>query len=327
MINISFFQYQLLPRQALNAVTSVQPRSGALLRVKWSDGRCGYADLHPWPELGDISLQEQLTDLRRSKISTQVEQSIWLASQDAHLRSEKKSIFDMGANVPNNFLIADAGNFSRSEIEQLKEKKFTTVKLKVGRNLSAESKIVHQLADAGFKLRLDFNGVATWTTFENFFKQFSSRVLQQIDYVEDPFPYSTELWQRGQKIVPLALDRDEGLVNWESVDSLPFSHLILKPAITDVDKSVARAKKHGLKLTVTSYMDHPVGVLSALGVAISLNSKYPHLMNEAGCMTHSLYQFDPFQAELDAEGPLLLGSKGTGVGFDHLLEQLPWQSL
>jgi len=55
-------RYTLVPRRSLSPLAGARPRAGALLRA--GDG---FADIHPWPELGDAPLDEQLARLARSE--------------------------------------------------------------------------------------------------------------------------------------------------------------------------------------------------------------------------------------------------------------------
>lgn len=53
-------RYRLHPRSP-----GVNPRPGALVQVEFGKDLIGYADCHPWPELGDLFLPDQLLDLKR----------------------------------------------------------------------------------------------------------------------------------------------------------------------------------------------------------------------------------------------------------------------
>jgi len=48
------YRYALVPRRTLSALAGTRTREGALLRVGG-----GFADIHPWPELGDAPLDER----------------------------------------------------------------------------------------------------------------------------------------------------------------------------------------------------------------------------------------------------------------------------
>jgi len=46
-----------------------------------------------------------------------------------------------------------------------------------------------------------------------------------------------------------------------------------------------------------------------------------------GLMTHVLYEPDAFFERVERDGARLLPPRGTGLGFDDLLERLPWTSI
>ncbi|AFY00235.1 o-succinylbenzoate synthase MenC [Bdellovibrio bacteriovorus] len=327
MIKISYSPYTLKPVQSLNAATAATAREGILLKVEWNDGLYGFADLHPWPELGDLSLEEQLSDLRMGRMTTQIEQSIWLARRDALLRKEKKHVFDGGEKVKNNYLLSHFQDLKPGFLDGLKNEGYTTVKVKMGRDLQKEADMLTHIAASGMRMRLDFNALGSWQTFEKFMVNLPLTVRPLIEYVEDPFPFDFHAWGEARKLAKIALDNQYDKVPWGKIASAPFDVIVIKPAKTDVDKAVAQCQKWNLKLAVTSYMDHPVGVVHAVGVAMELKDKYGDMILESGCLTHRLYQMDSFAAELSTQGPYLLKNKGTGVGFDKLLKDLTWYQL
>jgi len=73
VLKFFYAPYELLP------LNDPEPRRGALLKVQWNEKKIGYADIHPWPELGDKPIEAHIKGLAEGKISTLVEQSIWLA--------------------------------------------------------------------------------------------------------------------------------------------------------------------------------------------------------------------------------------------------------
>lgn len=324
-MEIFYSPYSLKPLQFLNALGPKQNgREGALLKVDWGEGLVGYADLHPWSELGDASLEEQLSDLRQGLYSPQVKQSLWLAQRDAELRQQKKNIFELHNPIKNNFLLADIQITQPTTFDELKKQGFTTIKVKMGRNLKEECRLLSQIADAGLKVRLDFNAMGSPGSFEEFIKSLSNKVLHSIEYVEDPFPFEFSFWVEARKLAKIALDNQYEKVPWDEISTAPCDVIIIKPAKMDVNLALAYCQKWNLKATVTSYMDHPVGVTHAMGVAMELQQKYGEMILESGCLTHHLYQADSFSAELSSEGPYLKKVTGTGVGFDQLLGTTIW---
>ena len=327
-MKISFSSYQLQTLSSLNSTGAKGLRDGALLKVEWKeDGLIGYADLHPWPELGDIPLAEQLDGVRQGKISLQLEQSIWLAHRDAILRKDKKNVFDNGVKVKNNFVISDLTTLKPGFLDSINGEAFTHVKIKVGRDLAKESDLLTQVAAAGLRVRLDFNGMGSWQTFEKFMTSVPKTVLPSIEYVEDPFAYDHQAWSDAKKIVKIAVDNQYDKVPWETLDKAPFDVVVIKPAKTDVAKAIAHCRTHNLKAVVTSYMDHPVGMIHALGVAMELKKLYGDMMLDPGCLTHQLFKMDVYAAEINTQGPFVMKVKGTGVGFNDLLGAQTWHHL
>lgn len=339
-MKIFFSLYTLRPVQSLNALSAgMIERKGALLKVDWGNELVGYADLHPWVELGDWTLDEQLSSLRDGRISSQVERCIWLARRDAELRFEKKSIFGQNkylfsfdyrldpsatGKMKNNFLLTDFGLLKKGFLDDLKDQDFSTVKIKVGKNLEKETDVLEQVAAAGFRIRLDFNAVSNPKNFEKFIGNLSGSIRSLIEYVEDPFPFDIAPWSEAKKLVRIAIDNEYEKVPWDKISAAPFDVIVIKPAKLDVNLAISRCQKWNLKATVTSYMDHAVGASHALGVALELKEKYGDMILEAGCLTHHLYQADSFSAEITSHGPYLVNINGTGIGFNKLLEATPW---
>jgi o-succinylbenzoate synthase len=277
---IRIWRYELKPRRALSALAGAQPRRGALIRM--DDG--GVADVHPWPELGDAPLDEQLERLARGKTTPLTAASLRLAKVDGGARARGVSLFD-GLTIPESHW---PGNDPPPS--------FDTAKIKWGAGALA----------GAFRLRIDFNAMLTAEEFEQIA---TTLPRDRIDFVEDPCPYEASRWQelREKSGLRLALDRtfaDEGV-----------DVLVVKPAI----QLVPRTEK---EIVITSYMDHPVGQLGAAFVAAK-HATSPR----CGLVTHVLYESDPFIERLGIDGMRLVPPAGTGVGFDDLLDQLPWTEL
>lgn len=322
---ISYSPYVLKPVQQLNAVSSSKDRQGLLLQITWPDGHVGYADLHPWTELGDASWEEQLAGLRQGRISPMLEQSIWLARRDAVLRKQNKNIFDGLPTVKNNYLVTDVKAEAPGLLDRLKADGFETVKVKVGRDLKSEAEFITHLGrDGAFKVRLDFNAVGTWQTYEKFMSSLDKIALQRIQYVEDPFQYDEQAWVEARKFCPLAIDNQVHKVNFKTLKTRPFDVVILKPAKMDVTSFAQECVVRDLKMTVTSYMDHPVGVIHALAIACEMKKTYPQRMLDAGCLTTRTFQMDTYSAEVVPTGPFLKRPPGLGIGFDNLFAKEKW---
>jgi O-succinylbenzoate synthase len=120
--------------------------------------------------------------------------------------------------------------------------------------------------------------------------------------VDDGF---ADVHLRARTGLRLALDRFEGVADV----------LVHKPAL-----QTTRPPHNDV--VVTSYIDHPVGQFGAACVA-AMHDTNPR----CGLMTHVLYEEDAFIERVERDGARLLPPRGTGIGFDDLLEKLRWTSI
>ncbi|MFZ2490961.1 MAG: hypothetical protein WA208_05720 [Thermoanaerobaculia bacterium] len=279
-MKIWFHRYALHPRRALSGIAAPGPREGALIRVA-----NGFADVHPWPELGDLPLDAQLARLARGETTPLTWASLRLARSDGEARERGVSLFE-GLTIP------------KSHWPGIEPPDgFDTVKLK-----SVDS------LPSNVNLRIDFNATLTPGEFLHVARQLKGR---RIDFVEDPCPYDPHIWRALKRETGLRLALDRGVSIDRAVDVL-----VHKPALQ------AHWPEFDGEIVVTSYMDHPVGQLGAAFVAASHDSS-----PRCGLFTHVLYEPDPFLERMRADGARLLPIGGTGVGFDDLLESLPWTRL
>jgi O-succinylbenzoate synthase len=323
MIQFWFHKYQLQEMQAEGT------HEGALLKAVWPDGRTGYADLFPVKKFGDADIDTQLENLASGKLSPLAEQSIWLAKRDAALRKSKKNAFVGATKVKNHFLVTDMFKFTDSNMADIRTAGFTTLKLKVGRDPNEEGKIISRwLKQHPVMLRLDFNARLTFDDYQLFMLNLQQGERARIEFVEDPFPWHPEAWKEVSKFAPLAIDHEAEKLDWDKLKSpLPFKVLIIKPARMDVEKAMARVNQFALKMVITSSMDHPVGVAHALHVAAEIKKFNPNTLLDCGCLTLRLYRPNEFTSMIQTTGPYLTGIRGTGIGFNELLEGLPWVQL
>ncbi len=287
-MTIWFHRYTLVPRAAPNARASAAPREGALLRI--GDG---FADLHPWPELGDLPLDEQLALLARGETSAIIARSMRFAAEDAAARRRGVSLFE-GAVIP-------PSHWTRISGEPVPDG-FDTVKLK----LRAGDRIDPELSR--YRLRLDFNGTLDRDPFLQFLGALPAEIREAIEFVEDPLPYDAAIWRELRRCVRLAADRAGGD---EEADVL-----VIKPALQDVPAT-------GKELVITSNMDHPVGQCFAALIA----SRHADRARRCGLITHPVFEPNAFSERLGIDGMRLVPPRGSGIGFDDLLEGLSWARL
>jgi O-succinylbenzoate synthase len=258
-------------------------RAGALLRV---DG--GFADVHPWPELGDAPLDEQLALLARGETTPLTRASLRLARLDAEARRRGVSLFE-GLTIP---LSHWPGNDPPPEFDAIKTKGVTGFPEHV-------------------RIRIDFNARITAEEFERLAETLPK---DRIDFIEDPCPYDETVWRelRARTSLKLAYDQPPTANRQPPTQ---YDVRVHKPA------KQTEYPDHN-DVVVTSYMDHPVGQFGAAYIAAT------HVTNaRCGLFTHVLYEPDAFLERIESDGARLLPPRGTGIGFDDLLERLPWQSI
>ena len=313
---ISIHRYTLVSCSALNSRSEKVEHHGALIRVGEDDA--GYGCIHPWPELGDMDLEETLWCLENGRMTPLVRQALHCAHHDAEARKAGVSLFD-GLTVPMSHAMAklDTGSFSDAASAG-----FKMVKVKVGRDLVAESRLMKLLAKEfpEFRWRLDFNHTRSLHELEKFLYSLGEELCQKIDFMEDAW-IEGEFPARDLLGVPLAVDRG---VEAGATD-VPVA--ILKPACDDVEPILARAAAHGTRVVFTSYMDHPLGQSYAAWQAAVAGSRYPGVIDTCGLITHGLFEPDAFIDCLGDPEPVFHAAPGTGLGFDNLLEELTWTPL
>src|ERR1700759_2831740 len=128
---IEIHRYELRPRHALKARTGAAPRPGALIRVQG-----GHADIHPWPELGDAPLDEQLVRLARGETTPLTRASLRMAKIDAAARAAGRSLLADRTIPVSHHLVVDLD--APFDPAALSTQGFDRVKIKLGRDLARE---------------------------------------------------------------------------------------------------------------------------------------------------------------------------------------------
>lgn len=316
-IFVSF--YELEAAYSLNAASAVSQRKGALLKIDFSEGKAGYADCFPWPELGDLSLEQQLDRLARGELTPITRCALEFAKIDAQFRFEGIGCLTSSFFPRSHFLITDLLNCSSQEVQTLIQQGYSHVKVKMGRHIEQEAKRLLELfSKTSLKLRLDFNETLNGDRFAQFLKSIES-LKEQIEFIEDPFPFHPGQWgEFQQEGWTLACDRQASFAYGQS-DSARV--LIVKPAV--VSFAELRGKSNQTCIA-TSYLGHPVGQVAAAYAALQLD---PTCDLVHGILSHHSYQPTIFSRQLNWGGPEFIPPSGTGCGFDQDLWNLEWEAL
>lgn len=300
-MKIRYAPYELTPRTKLG-VARAGKRQGALLAVETQNG-VGYADLHPWEELGDAPLSRQLELLRQGELTALTRNSVAIAHRDAEARARGKSLFDGLAIPPSHSLLNEGESF-----ESAYEHGFRLFKIKLAKASDFKT------PPSDVRVRLDFNGRLTPSELREFARQLDP---SKIAFIEDPCPWTPEGWEKLP--VRLALDRGAHVAearNWPEV-------IVIKPAIGDPQALAKNARS----FVVTSYLDHPIGQASAAIFAAEAARDYPSAIEPCGLLSHTAYDTTEFSERIRAQGPRMLAPEGTGLGFDDLLAKQDWRAL
>ncbi len=310
--------YFLTPRARLGARASNGDRYGVLLRVDRGDSD-GFADLHPWPELGDPSLAEELKGLRSGQPLALGQRSLSFARRDADARLANKSLFE-GLDVPlSHRLVPDLLTTGAADLETWRGEGFTHLKIKIGRNPMDELRVLKALSLplANFKIRFDFNGIGTVDAVVAWIKALQPCVRDAIEFLEDPIVYDGLNWRRLSQELKIALAFDRGATPEAFSD-----WLVVKPS----QRAAADFVGSSAKICVTSSLDHPLGQLAAALDAAELATKRE--VGVCGLVSQSAYETTDFSQALRYAGPKLFGPKSDiGFGFTDLLEKVDWRAL
>jgi O-succinylbenzoate synthase len=310
-------RYRLKARGFLNSISNRREFEGVLIQI---DG--GFGCIHPWPELGDPTLEKCLADLAGERRWPIVRRAIRCAEYDRAARVFDHSLFEE-MEVPDSHATL---SLARAEgVANAVEAGFTIIKIKAGRNPTAEMKFLEEMAAEypSLKWRLDFNESLEPGDAAAFLLALAESTRAAIDFVEDPCPFSETSWNdlRRKTRVKLAVDREAAPL------SAAAQVMVIKPAIDEPFLLGEAAISHNQRVVMTSYMDHPVGQAFAAWEAARLELQFPGLVGMCGLQTHHLFEPNEFTEALGPWSPEFKVPDGLGLGFDDLLAAQPWTRL
>jgi O-succinylbenzoate synthase len=303
-------KYELQKTTSLNSKDISQTQQGALVKIIDENQRWGVADLCPWPNLGDLDLDEEI----QTK-GILYQRSFDLALDDQKARINRRSLLS-DKILENNWLITDFKTFdSQSSI-------VGTVKVKGSNQLDHFNLFLEKLSQHDVKIRIDFNSSLSTSEFSYFLNLLPQSVVAKIEYIEDPTIWNPSQWKIWNQKIPLAID-------FAYSDPFKFpeswSYLIIKPSRQKTKTLVNQCHALKKKFTLTSAMDHPVGIAHGLRYAQS----YAEITS--GFLTLNLYQkteFDRyFKVEKNGLGFSEIALDDHGIGMTSVLNSLSWVPL
>ncbi|MEN9724048.1 MAG: hypothetical protein RJB38_2034 [Pseudomonadota bacterium] len=326
------------------ALSSQAPREGALLRVEWRLAETnflpgwGYADLMAWPELGDLSLEEECLAIIRGSPTSLGLRALAMSQLDAQARLERRSLWQQTPEPPrSHYLAGSVEDLLTLDYSSLARRGFQTVKVKAAKTLNlTQAKAILQASSTALlghdlKLRVDFNGSASLDLLSALLSELEPSRFEWLDFLEDPFSAeSLDEWITLKHRFPqvrLFVDRaetpkDDALL--ELADGW-----VLKPALQDPLFWIHRAQ--GKPFCFTQYLGHAVGAAwaswyaarTASGSAIDSGLLYESRIDgESEFFSKSIGS----ESACFETGPL---RKGDGIGWTdtdwNSLSWSPWK--
>jgi O-succinylbenzoate synthase len=271
-------------------------------------------------------LEKCLADLVGKRRWPIVRRAVRCAHMDAAAREHEDWMFEEEMEIPRSHFTLPAPD--REKVEAALTAGFDTIKLKVGSDLLNEGRFLRETSAAHPELRwrLDANEKPTREEIRDFLLSLPDKTRDQIDFVEDPCPFSEEGWQKlhRETRVPLALDR-EAAPNASTAKAAQV--IIIKPALDEPWLLAEAAARQGQRVVVTSYMDHPLGQSFAAWEAGRLALQFSGLVGLCGLQTHHLFEPDDWTQALGEVSPEFHPCAWTGLGFDELLDRPLWEKL
>ena len=312
---IYHWKYTLKSNRNLNAVSSRREFEGALLRI----GE-GFGCLHPWPELGDPELEDLLIEFGGNElVSDLAKGALRMVRIDSAARERGESLIDsVKRYIPESH--ATLPECSMGAVEESVERGYSVVKVKGDREFRGQLAHLEEIVRRWPQLswRIDFNEVMTSEETLALCQSLPRNLRERIDFLEDPCPWNREQWALIRKTSGLELARDRGSHHLEPEERI----VVIKPSRADLDVEDLEGKT----LVVTSNMDHPLGQCFAAQQAGSMGLEGVSL-SSGGLQTHGLFEPDQFTERLGIAGPSFTAPGGVGLGFDDLLQKLPWKRL
>ena len=161
-------------------------------------------------------------------------------------------------------------------------------------------------------MRIDFNSILTLEEFEALLSLLSAEAKSKIEYIEDPTRFNIK-WKNWNNIIPLAFDFQQTEYNPNFA-----KYLIVKP-------SRQRLMSGLINFTLTSAMDHPIGVAHGLRMAQNF------AQNDSGFLTLDLFEKTDFNKYFEQNGSYLnfssMALNDFGIGMSDELNKLKWVDL
>lgn len=253
----------------------------------------GYGCIQAWPQFGDDALELHLDALREGRPTVMGQACLNCCRIDGDARRNGVNLLSRFPLKASHYLIerVEPPDSLKPHLANLNP--VVPVKIKGSPNLDATVEAVEIVCRTN-RVRIDFNAGLDCSKFKEFMDKLSPQAREQIQFIEDPFPYDADQWR--------AVSCDLGVrlaLDWGPDDALGgFAVRIWKPA----------RQLHppaGKVYCITHNMDHVIG------------------------RGYAAYQASVFKGDLleCGLGKLLPNTGDTGFGCDSELESMKWECL
>lgn len=276
--NISLAPYSLPMRHG-------QERYGALLGLSDKNGKCGWGDIAPLPNLNQETLDEALVQVERKKkvllslewtVHNCLKQLLQLHLYPSVTFAIESAMLALIAplpsfSVPMSCLLMGSPDEILKQAESRSLEGYSTAKLKVSNLRFEEAALLINMLKDKFSLRVDVNRAWSKADALRFFDQFP---LDTFDYVEEPMQNPEDLVHFPH---PLAVDEsfpdDLSLIQLEAFPTLKA--LIYKPTLQGGLLGVLSwhqwTSARGIQLVLSSSFESDLGLAHVAGVAYRLD--------------------------------------------------------
>ena len=301
------FKLYISPYQLEFKKRGPKPLEGALLAFDFGLDLLGYSDFLPWPRFGEISLYQQLRQIKKGEFSQRFLIAKKSAFLDAKARSQKRSLF-FGLKIPDShFLIPDLLSFKSPGLAGQKKIKVKLKPYKINRQISALKALSQNFKEA--RWRLDFNGMS-WELWKNQLKF----LKPSIDFIEDPRLKRASFEQK-EKILFAG--------DWKS--SPYFQIRIIKPSRDRLDLLIKELALFRWKRVIfTHSFDHPLGQLISAFWAGQFYKRHNSFFETGGLADLRLKEKAGYPLS-QKTGPRFSPPGGFGFGFGSSLKKEPWR--
>ena len=241
-VSMRYANYILNSPDLSNGQSTATNRSGVIVEYEG-----GYGCMQSWPELGDDELDMHLEALQQGNPTEMGMACLNCCKIDAQARKSKTNLTSKILVRPSHRLITNIDSIEGIQSKLRTYNQEELIKIKGTANLDETVEAVEYITQS-FRVRIDFNACLDVSRFRYFMSHLTAHAREQIQFIEDPFPYDADQW------IEVSLEFGVRLaLDWGSEDAVEgFAVRIWKPA-RQLNPPA------GSLYCITHNMDHVIG--------------------------------------------------------------------